>query len=60
MFEDEIIAGLVNCMKQAIQSGDWKVDGACDPDTDLMRAEHYLRKRGWTENSIDGHWQDAA
>lgn len=27
----EIIKDLIDCMENAIKSGDWKVDGACDP-----------------------------
>ena len=34
----EVIRELVECMEAAIQSGDWKVDGACDPTLVLLRA----------------------
>ena len=33
----------------AIASGDWKVCGACDPDSSLERAEKALLKAGCTE-----------
>ena len=54
---DQLIADLVNCMKQAVESGDWIVDGACDPDSVIQRAEYHLRSAFYTENSVDGHWQ---
>jgi hypothetical protein len=42
---DTIILELVNGIKVAIKSGDWKVDGACDPDLALARANEYLKRR---------------
>ena len=50
------LARLVETVERAIESGDWKVDGACDPDSDLEYARHVLRSRGWVQNSIDGCW----
>ena len=35
----DIVRELVECMEAAIQSGDWKVDGACDPTLVLLRAK---------------------
>jgi len=51
---DEIIVALLECIYQAIDSGDWKVDGACDPDSEISRAEYFLRKSGWTKDGITG------
>ena len=52
----DALARLVETTEKAIESGDWKVDGACDPDADLERARYVLRRNGWTQNSIDGSW----
>ena len=60
MRSDEIIADLLECMKAAIKSGDWKVDGACDPDSSIQFAELHLERSGWRQNSIDGHWMNCA
>jgi hypothetical protein len=39
------LAGLEECVRAAIKAGDWKVDGACDPDAyltaDSASAEAY-------------------
>lgn len=53
------IAELLNVMEAAIKSGDWNVDGACDPDSIMYRAEVVLRKFGFTRNSIDDHWMQS-
>lgn len=50
----EHIANLVNVMKAAIKSGDWKIDGACDPDLYLSIAEARLEQEGW--NDKGGYW----
>ncbi len=50
----EHIANLVNIMQQAIKSGDWKVDGACDPDTYLSIAEARLEQEGCIHKN--GKW----
>ena len=42
---DEILTSLILTIRQAIASGDWVVDGACDPDSALVRAEHYLETK---------------
>ena len=54
MEEEKIILGLVEVIEAAIKSGDWKVDGACDPDMILDMAEDYLRDMGWTRDGITG------
>ena len=40
----EILNDLLEVVEQAIQSGDWKVDGACDPDMEIYRAKQLLNK----------------
>lgn len=60
MNKNTCIANLLEIMQEAIKSGDWKVDGACDPDWAMLQAEYVLRSSGWTKNSIDGNWQHAA
>ena len=42
MRSEEVICELLSCMRIAIKSGDWKVDGACDPDVIIRRAEYHL------------------
>lgn len=56
MTEIEIIANLCDVIRAAIDSGDWVVDGACDPTHDLDMAEARLDQEGWHRNSIDGTW----
>ena len=56
MNECLIIAGLLEAIEQSQKSGDWVVDGACDPDIVIDAAEVYLRTHGWSRNSIDGSW----
>lgn len=36
------IENLISVMEAAIYAGDWKVDGACDPDHDLVRAKKLI------------------
>jgi hypothetical protein len=50
----EIIKDLVEIIKQAIESGDWKVDGACDPDLALYRAEKALVAEGYRLDGLTG------
>lgn len=57
---DSCIADLLDLMTVAIERGDWKVDGACDPDMAIERAANILRSNGWTKNGIDGFWQKTA
>ena len=54
---DAIIAELCNVVNAAIAAGDWKLDGACDPDAAMYAAEHFLQCTGWERNSVDGYWQ---
>lgn len=49
----EIIARLLEAIEQAQKSGDWIVDGACDPYSDIVMAKAYLKKHGYVSNSID-------
>jgi hypothetical protein len=49
---DMIIASLLQAMEAAIESGDWKVDGACDPDCVMARAVEHLSKRGYVRDGI--------
>lgn len=51
------LADLLNVVEQAIKSGDWKVDGACDPDWSMQRAEECLKENEYRRNSISGEWQ---
>lgn len=51
--ETELIKALLECVEQAIRTGDWNVDGRNDPDMILERAEGILieagyRRDGWT------------
>lgn len=52
----ELIMNLLEAIEDAIESGDWKVDGASDPDSLITYAHKYLRSRGYVQNSIDGSW----
>jgi hypothetical protein len=38
----EALKELLEAVEEAIQAGDWKVDGACDPDTAISRARKAL------------------
>ena len=40
----EALEGLWDVVEGAIQSGDWQIDGACDPDAELHRAERAIKK----------------
>lgn len=40
----EAIKGLLESVTDAINAGDWKVDGACDPDIDIQRANAAIAK----------------
>lgn len=50
----EIIKNLVLTMEAAIRSGDWKVDGACDPDGLIREAEDYLSRFGYRRDGLTG------
>jgi hypothetical protein len=36
MTDRELMQQALECMEAAIKAGDWKVDGACDPDFVLL------------------------
>ena len=40
----EELKDLLEAVEAAIASGDWKVDGACDPDLVIQRAKKAIRK----------------
>jgi hypothetical protein len=40
----EALADVLEIARQAIASGDWKVDGACDPDAAFLRAHTAIAK----------------
>lgn len=42
MTDREALADLLEAIDLAIYSGDWKVDGACDPDAAIQRARNVL------------------
>lgn len=47
----EALVDLLDCIETAIKAGDWKVDGACDPDAALDRARRAIAKatgKSWT------------
>lgn len=54
----DALARMLETAEAAIRSGDWKVDGACDPDSDIEYAKHVLRANGWRQNSVDDSWMD--
>lgn len=54
MTQLQMISQLVELMEAAIRSGDWKVDGACDPDMLLSEAEDMLRDAGYTRDGLTG------
>lgn len=50
---DKIILALVETIEQAIEIGDWKVDGRCDPDMILAFAKEHLKKSGFKRKSSE-------
>jgi hypothetical protein len=44
MTDRELMAEAVGIMLSAINSGDWKVDGACDPHASIIRLKNRLSK----------------
>ena len=57
----EAATGLLNSVVSAIESGDWKVDGACDPTVEIIRLKNALTKpdREWvplTDEQISDLW----
>lgn len=49
-----LLSELVECVETAIRAGDWKVDGACDPDSIIYQSKRYLEFKGWKRNGVDG------
>ena len=42
MTKEEALKDLIDAVEAAIQAGDWKVDGACDPDLVIRQAKEAL------------------
>jgi len=40
----EAASGLLSAVEAAIESGDWKVDGACDPHVEIIRLKNILAR----------------
>ena len=40
----EAATGLLTAVESAIEAGDWKVDGACDPVVEIIRLKNALAK----------------
>ena len=59
MQANDALACLLNAVESAISSGDWKVDGTCDPDMVINCAQHVLMANGYHRNGISGEWQRA-
>lgn len=41
---EEILTQLVECVEAAVESGDWKVDGANDPASIVEQAKRILKE----------------
>ena len=54
MNQIEIIKGLIEVMQSAIDSGDWNIDGACDPYSIMSRAAKALREEGYDLDGLTG------
>ena len=62
----EALKELLEAVEEAIQAGDWKVDGACDPDTAISRARKALAQtqepvvfcRHWIDRWGCNHYAD--
>jgi len=50
----ETVRDLLETMQAAIAAGDWKVDGACDPDMAIERAETFMRDQGYSLDGLTG------
>lgn len=50
----EILKNLLETVECAIRIGDWKVDGRCDPDMIIERAESVLLANGYRRDSLTG------
>lgn len=49
----DCVRELLGVIEQAIRSGDWMVDGACDPDADIERAKALLLKLEGNHGTAD-------
>ena len=54
MEQIENIKELIEIMETAINSGDWRVDGACDPEMAMRRAQQLLRDSGYERDGLTG------
>lgn len=52
----EAAADLMTTVEFAIKSGDWKVDGACDPTIDLVRLRQALAQPDLAKVGEVGVW----
>lgn len=50
----EALRSLLETVEMAIKMGDWKVDGRCDPDMELYRAEVALIDNGYRRDGLTG------
>ena len=50
----EIVRDLLETMQAAIAAGDWKVDGVCDPDMAIKRAETFMYDQGYSLDGLTG------
>lgn len=56
--EESLIAILLKVMQSAIDAGDWKVYGACDPTRAMEHATSLLHSRGWRKDILSGsYWE---
>ena len=54
MTEIEIIRDLLELVKEAINAGDWNVDGDCDADEAIEQAETALKRAGYRLDGLTG------
>ena len=54
----EAASGLLVAVESAIEAGDWKVDGACDPMVEIIRLKNALAKpqAGLTDEELSLLW----
>lgn len=50
----ETLKTMLETVEQAIRNGDWIVDGRCDPDAVIARAESILLRNGYRRDSLAG------
>ena len=53
---EEALKELLEAVEDAIQAGDWTVDGACDPDLVIKRSKKALAQRTWV-GLTDDDWK---